>query len=114
MLCDSILNMKQLHGTGSLQLQNNLFVGTVPPEFSGLAGIELFRIDGNPGMFGSIPPEVCLTFGNSTVSYSDCGEQSFRCECCTFCCSEGLCECNIQDPDLCAEQLVIGRVPELR
>jgi hypothetical protein len=89
-------------------------VGTVPPEFSGLTEIELFRIDGNSGIFGSMPDAVCETFGTTTVSYSDCGVENFACECCTFCCSEELCECNIEDADLCAESLVLDRVPELR
>jgi hypothetical protein len=94
--------------------QNNNLVGTVPPELSGLTEIEVFRIDGNPGIVGIMPTEVCETFGLTTVSYSDCGDETFACECCTFCCSGGLCECNIEDADLCADSLLIDGVPELR
>ena len=92
-------------------MQNNLLEGTVPSAFSGLEGIEEFRIDGNPGITGSMPAPVCEVFGNTTVSYSDCSPQgNFECECCTFCCNEGLCECNIDDADLCEEAVVAGLV----
>lgn len=99
-------------------MQNNELAGTVPPELSGLTEIELFRIDGNPGIVGSMPEAVCETFGISTVSFSDCGGSdlapSFECECCTFCCTGGLCECNIDDADLCAESLIPDKVSERR
>jgi hypothetical protein len=96
--------------TGSFKVQNNLLEGTIPPALSGMQGIEEFRIDGNPMISGSMPAEVCQTFGNTTVSYSDCGQDNFECECCTFCCNGGLCECNIDDADLCAEALLPERV----
>ena len=92
-------------------MTNNSLDGTVPSAFSGLEGIEEFRIDGNAGIFGSMPAPVCDTFGNTTVSYSDCSAQgNFECECCTFCCNAGLCECNIDDADLCEEAVVSEKV----
>ena len=95
-------------------MQDNLLAGSVPAELSGLASIELFRIDGNSGIFGSMPDSVCDTFGLTTaISYSDCSLDNFECECCTFCCEGGICECNIDDVDICGEDLTGARAPFL-
>ena len=76
-------------------------------ELSGLDKIELFRIDGNLGIVGSMPVTVCDTFINiTTISYSECGLDSFVCDCCTYCCVEGLCECNVSDADICGDDMI--------
>lgn len=95
-------------------MQDNLLAGSVPAELSGLASIELLRIDGNSGIFGSMPDAVCDTFALTTaISYADCGLESFECECCTFCCEGGICECNIDDVDICGDDLTGARAPFL-
>ena len=98
---------------GNFEVQNNLLAGSIPKQFSGLKNIELFRIDGNAGVIGSIPESVCDTFGTTTISYSDCRLESFECECCTYCCAGGICECNISDADICGEDLTGARAPFL-
>jgi len=103
-----------LHQMKNFEVQDNLLAGSVPAELSGLASIELFRIDGNSGIFGSMPDLVCDTFGQTiAISYSDCGLDNFECECCTFCCEGGICECNIDDVDICGEDLTGARAPFL-
>ena len=97
----------------NFEVQNNLLAGSIPEQLSGLANIELFRIDGNRGIFGSMPESVCDTFGSTTISYSDCGSQSFECECCTFCCEGGVCECNVEDVEICGEDFSGVKVPFL-
>ncbi len=92
-------------------MQNNFLAGTVPPEYAALSSVGLFRIDGNPGIVGSMPVAVCQTFGTTAVSYSDCGMETFVCECCTFCCNDGLCECNVDDATRCADDSELARVP---
>ena len=98
---------------GSFEVQNNLLAGSIPVELSSLTNIELFRIDGNSGVVGSMPVAVCDTFGITTISYSDCGLESFECDCCTYCCVGGLCECNVADADICGEDLTDARAPFL-
>jgi hypothetical protein len=104
-----------LHFTkGNLEVQNNLLAGSIPDQLSSLTNIELFRIDGNPGISGSIPESVCDAFlGKTAISYSDCGLESFECNCCTYCCSAGICECNIADVDICGEDVRGVRTPFL-
>jgi len=87
--------------------------GFISEELSGLTNIELFRIDGNVGIIGSLPELVCDTFGTSTISYSDCGLESFQCDCCTYCCNGEGCECNIDDADVCGDDLTDARTPFL-
>lgn len=103
----------RLNKMKNFEVQNNLLAGSIPTQLAGLASIELFRIDGNNGIFGSMPESVCDTFGSTAISYSDCGSQSFECHCCTFCCDGGLCECNVEDIDICGEDLSGARVPFL-
>jgi len=103
----------RLNKMKNFEVQDNLLAGSVPAELSGLASIELFRIDGNSGIFGSMPDSVCNTFGSITISYSDCGLDNFECECCTYCCEGGMCECNIDDVDVCGEDLTGVRMPFL-
>jgi len=103
----------RLNKIRNFEVQNNLLAGSIPTQLSGLKSIELFRIDGNFGIIGSIPGSVCDTFGNTAISYSDCSLESFECECCTYCCEGGICECNILDADICGGDLTGARVPFL-
>ncbi|KAG7354028.1 hypothetical protein IV203_003384 [Nitzschia inconspicua] len=95
----SLVEIGMPHLMRSFEVQNNNLAGTVPSELSGLTEIELVRIDGNPGFFESMPGAMCETLGTTTVSFSDCGNEIFdsECECCTICCTGGLCECNVAD-----------------
>ena len=87
--------------------------GQIPTELSGLNSIELFRIEGNIGIVGSMPVAVCDTFVRvTTISYSDCGLDSFVCDCCSYCCADYICECNVSDADICGDDLTEdARVP---
>lgn len=62
-----------------------------------------FRVDENEAIEGSMPEAVCATFAANpaTISYADCAATRFECECCTFCCADGLCECNAADETIC-------------
>jgi len=99
--------------TGNFEIQHNLLAGSIPEELAGLVNIELFRIDGNTGIVGSMPESVCDTFGTRTISYSDCGSKQFGCECCTYCCVGDYCECNVADANICGEDLTGARTPFL-
>jgi len=103
----------QLKNMRNFEIQHNLLAGSIPEELAGLVNIELFRIDGNTGIVGSMPESVCDTFGTRTISYSDCGSKQFGCECCTYCCVGDYCECNVADANICGEDLTGARTPFL-
>jgi len=102
----------RLNKMRNFEVQNNLLAGSIPTNLSGLINIELFRIENNAGITGSLPESVCVTFDSiSAITYSGCGLESFECDCCTYCCEGGVCECNVADADICGEDLTGVRAP---
>jgi hypothetical protein len=83
--------MGDLWNMTRLQMKNNLFTGTIPPELGRMDKIEQFTLEGNQ-LKGEVPPAMCeLLKENLNQFVVDCydprSEIGFNCEpqCCTIC-----------------------------
>lgn len=73
-----------------LQLHDNGFTGTVPPEVGNFAKLEVFTLH-QTDISGVMPTEVCAlfdpAFGILSTMIADCNgvEADIICDCCTDC-----------------------------
>ena len=84
------------------RITGNRIAGTLPDSLSALSQLRVFRVDEND-LIGDVPPALCQGIDvNEATAYADCNEVS--CPCCTHCCADGFCRCQIEssDPMRCA------------